>query len=309
MASIHQVNHPGSELKIVYNNRQRHIDDYHFVNDSSTRGVRLWNRSIINGKNNSHKRKFIEFNGKYISDLNNLAEKESLLKFWGEQEGYSEFELLNKTKGVNYWDSPYAVHKPFFSYPNGEQNTDPFIFGDEFYYAVCKKDKLKNLQIGDIVLFGSEFGSKGTTKFYLDTLFVIKDKISTDFSNFNEIYIESTLKRLDISGICPKVKSVHRGLKFQHIKKNSNSIFSFVPCKLSNKNNISFGRPIIDTSKYGDYLRKPGAKTGIKSSTIESNETIENLWNKIAKEVLSQGFYLGTHFDNLPILNSLPNQI
>lgn len=307
MASIHQVNHPGRELQISYNERKKHIDDYYFLQNSCKQGVRLWNRSKINEKNNSHKRKFFEHKGKYISDLNNLQEQESLLRFWGEYEGYSEFELLNNTSNnAQYWDKPCAVHKPFFNNNSNTQNTDPYIFGDEFYYAVCKKDKLKNLQSGDIVLFGSEFGKRDSAKFYLDTVFVIKDEIKTDFSLFDNIYIESTLKKLETQGSCPKVKSVHRGIKFEDKNKSNNSIFSFVPCKVSNKNNTSFGRPIIDTTKYGDYLKKPGAYTGSKSKSVEENKLIENLWKDITKEVLSQGFYLGTKFDQITTFNTLP---
>ncbi len=305
MASIHQVNHPGSELKISYKSRQRHKADYYFLQNSSKKGVRLWNRSKINGKDNPHKRKFIEFNGNYISDLQNLQEKADVLRFWGEYEGFSEFELLNISSDIEYWNNPYAVHRPFFYYYNGEQNTDPYVFGNEFYYAVCKKENLRDLQIGDLVLFGSEFGKRDSAKFHLDTLFIIKDEIKIDLSKFDHIYVESTLKRLDTQGCCPKVKSVHRGLKFTDVKNRSNPIFSFVPCKPANAGNISFGRPIIDTKKYGDLLRVPGAYTGYKSSKLV-NETVENLWNKIATDILNQGYYLGTHFENLNHFNVLP---
>jgi hypothetical protein len=306
MASIHQVNHPGRELKISFKNKQKHEEDYFFYQGSSEKGLRLWNRSKIKDKNNPHMRKFIEFKGRYISDLNNLHENEGLLRFWGEYEGYSEFELLKHNENAKYWDNACAIHRPFFNNKTGEQNTDPYIFGEEFYYAICKKPNLKNIQIGDLILFGSEFGERGCVKFYLDTLLVIKEKINIDFLKFDEIYTESTLKRLDTQGSDPKIKYIHTALKYQNEIKINQSIFSFVPCKISNEHNISFGRPIIDTTKYGDYLRKPGTRTGCKSKEIIGSDSIVELWKKIALEVLNQGFYLGTHFDNLEKINTLP---
>jgi hypothetical protein len=311
MASIHHVNHPGKEIIISYYNRNTHRNDYYFLQNSITKGIRLWNsgEKVCNNKedcDSSHKRKFIEFNGKYISDLNKLNEKEALLRFWGEYEGYSEFELLNKQVNVPNYNNPCAVHKPFFHNINMGQNTDPFIFGDKFYYTICKKVNLTNIQTGDLILFGSEFGKNGSVKFYLDTLFIVKDEINVNTGVFDEIYIESTLNRLYNINEEIIERPVHTGLKFQDVNKKSNPVFSFVPCMLSNHQNIGFGRPWIDTTKYNDYLKKPGARTGVKSSEIKSKDTIECFWKQIAEEVLNQGFLLGTHFDNLPIFKTLP---
>lgn len=65
MPSIHQVNHPGREQNISYRSRKNHEDDYEFYKDSTTQGIRFWNRCKIIGRSNSHKRKFMEVKGKY----------------------------------------------------------------------------------------------------------------------------------------------------------------------------------------------------------------------------------------------------
>jgi len=303
MSSIHQVNHPGKELKIFYRSRNRNDLNYYFLQDSSTKGIRLWNRCSINGKSNSHKRKFIEINGKFVYDLNNPIETSGLVRFWGEYEGYSGFELVNNKKtNQPYWDVPCAIHRPFFCDRNiNDQNTDPFVFGKEFYYAICKKNDLKNLSVGDIILFGFEFGNKGNVQFYLDTLFIVKATLPSILNNtFDMIYQESTLKRIGILKYKNGTMPIHTGVKFTDNQK----CFSFFPCKPVDKQNSTFGRPIINTEDL--RLQKPGARTGSKSRALRPNESIQLIWSKIVNEVLSQGFCLGTHADNISIHNSLP---
>ena len=301
MASIHQVNHPGQELNITYKSHKEHSYDYYFFQNSTTKGIRLWNRCFINNKPNSHKRKFIEFKGEYVDSIQNPTEKQGLLRFWGEYEGHSEFELLTPLLNVPYWNNPIAVHRPFFCNQNvNDQNTDPFIFGDNFYYAICKKSNLKKICNGDIILFGSEFGQKGKVKFYLDTLFVVKDSQPSILSNnYDLIYKESTLKRIGISNCTNGTLPIHIGSKFVH----RCNIYSFFPAKVAVNNN-GFGRPIIDTEGLG--LQKPGARTGSKSKQLATEESIVDIWNNIGEEVIKKGFVLGTHADQLTILNQLP---
>jgi hypothetical protein len=291
MPSIHQVNHPGKELHINYRSRKKNSLHYYFFPDSNQQGVRLWNKCTVKNKPNSHKRKFIEHGGKYIRDVSKPIEKSGLLRFWGEYEGFSRFELLSSQKNTPYWNNPSAIHFPFF-FKDGidEQNTDPYVFGDNLYYATCKKSFLKNIKANDLIAFGSEFGKRGFEKFYLDTLFIVQDELPSiaDASIFDEVYIESTLRRIgvteNISGNLP----VHVGRKFS--VRNTHT-FSFFPAKVSNA--TGFGRPVLDTARYG--LKIPGARTGTKSRVLRNDESIDDIWNDIALEVVSQGFVLGTH--------------
>ncbi|NLD49199.1 MAG: hypothetical protein GX660_18720 [Clostridiaceae bacterium] len=295
MASIHQANHPGQEMKISYRIRNKHLQDFYFYENPKNKGVRLWNRCNSKGKPQGHKRKFIEIKGSYIEDIVYPKEEKGLLRFWGEYEGHSEFELLQPLINEPYWNSPCAVHRPFFCKQNiNDQNTDPYIFGNNLYYAICKKGKLINLEIGDLILFGSEFGSKDSAKFYLDTLFVIENEIPSIInSSFDEIFIESTLKRIGLSNCTNGTMPIHIGKKFCC----DNNIFSFFPAKVSNNEKSGFGRPVIDTVNLG--LLKPGARTGAKSKRLENNENIFDIWKNIAQSVVNQGFVLGIHTENL----------
>jgi hypothetical protein len=300
MPSIHQVNHPGREQNISYKVRNNHTNDYKFYDDSTTQGIRYWNRMKVNGKNNSHKRKFMEVDGKYVEGLNSRKEKLGTLRFWGEYEGHSQFELIKIHKRTKYWNEPYAVHIPFFCDKNiNDQNTDPFIFGDYFYYSVCKKKKLKNLQAGDIVIFGSEFGKKNRVQFYLDTVLVIDNHNPTIESNEikDKIFLESTINRLGKEDCSNGFRTIHIGQKFE-----GNEIFSFFPAKPSN--GTYFGRPILNTEKL--KFQTPGARTGCFSRELKGNESIQSIWEQIVNSVIEQGFVLGTHANKLVVKKLLP---
>jgi hypothetical protein len=298
MASIHQVNHPGKEFEISHTSKKQSSQDSYFFNGSTVKGIRLWNR-------NDHYRKFIEINGIYVDSINNAVPKKALLRFWGEYEGHTEFELLNPINNDPYWNNPKAVHRPFYCNQNiNNQNTDPFLFGDNFYYAICKKANLKDLCSGDIVLFGSEFGGKLNVKFYLDTLFIIKNSQPSilDDNLYDLDYQESTLKRIGISNCTNGTLPIHTGVCFSDSKK----CFSFFPCNSQNSVDNSFGRPIIDTVSLG--LRTPGARTGSKSRLLTTEEDINILWKNIAESVLKQGFSLGVKTESLTKLTHLPCQ-
>lgn len=299
MPIVHQVNHPGSELKINFKASQKHESLYRFFEGNKTEGIRFWNHGTINGRPNSHKRKFIEHYGKYLTTPDGKAENPGLLRFWGEYEGHSQFELLNKDNLHPYWDHPRAVHRPFF-YSQGinEQNTDPYLFGENFYFAVCKKQRLLPISPGDIVIFGSEFGPKGDVKFYLDTLFVIDQSQKPKLELYPTNYQESTLKRLGITDCSKSEISIDVGKKFT----KDAGYFSFFPAK-PREGNDGFGRPIIDTVSIG--LQKPGARTGAKSLGPLPMEEVYLIWDKIAHSVCDQGFVLGTHLEDLETRNTL----
>lgn len=286
MASIHQVNHPGKEPLL---NKKNPVD-YCFC-ASGNKGVFSWNRS-----SNGHYRKFMEHKGRYVNSINGNSESTGLLRFWGEYEGFSEFELLNNPNRVPYYNNPYAVHRPIFStmYIN-DQNTDPYLFGEEFYYAICGKSGLKKIKIGDIILFGTEFGPTGSVEFHLDTLLVVDRVQPSNLSNlYDHKYQESTLKRIGISNKTNGTLPIHVGRKF----KNGCNMFSFFPAKTVDDDcfNKGFGRPIIKAGTHG--IKKPGSRTGVKSTSM-STEEIQGVWRDIAEQVLKQGFVLGTHLDDL----------
>ena len=116
MSSIDKVNHPGQELEIKYPSRNKHSDKYYFFPESKNQGLRLLNKTSQNSKANIHKRKFNEKQGKYLTSMSSENGEVGILRFLGEYEGHSEFEIQAKIENSPYWDNPYIVHKAFFSH-------------------------------------------------------------------------------------------------------------------------------------------------------------------------------------------------
>lgn len=152
-----QLNHPCSEKSFV-------IGKGYSRNGGKI--IREWNNDILPKNKRPHYRKFILNEGEYIYNLNSIPQKGDLL-FWGEWEGHSIFNPINMGKGI-----PNGIHYPYHSIVNrGHQNTDPYIFGDYFKYAICNQTGIMySLDPESLILFGT------TTDcgFILDTVFVVK---------------------------------------------------------------------------------------------------------------------------------------
>ncbi|OZM56458.1 hypothetical protein CIB95_11830 [Lottiidibacillus patelloidae] len=157
-----------------------------------------WNKS-------PHKRKFMRSKGRYIE---NGEVKEDLLQFWGEWE--AQAFLIEQLSRSNTSEPEY-LYEPYYSLPDsyeGLQNTDPFVFGENFYYTCCRQYKkykgkfrstsVRHLAPGSIILFGS----RKNNDFILDTVFVVgenftdynsKNIVSDIKANVSQTYFETTI--------------------------------------------------------------------------------------------------------------------
>lgn len=158
---------------------------------------------------NDHKRKFIKNSGEYITGKDDCEIKRAELTFWGEWEAQSK--VLKKMDGS---EGPNYLHEPFYEKPShykGKQNTDPFVFGENFYYTCCRQyrrasngrlcpTKLTKLEFGSLILFGS----KVKNQFVLDTVFVVdRDPIQHNADTIEEVveelpqtYVDATMAAL-----------------------------------------------------------------------------------------------------------------
>lgn len=302
---IIQFSHNGKQLNI---SQRTNLNNkaFHFDENSKTSGYRYWNNE------NTHKRKFINQTGWYLENVGdsfNPVPKKGSLYFWGEWEPQSKFKLT----GNSFYNSniPHAIHQPIFSKRGmGSHNTDPFVFGENFYYTNCKQKEIGkgrmmlHLEPNSIILFGSEIGR---SKFVIDTVFVVKSSVSVqDYSSQSNGYPD-LLKYATIEspiGLAAWNK-VYTG-KMHNInsefKEDSEEIFSFVPCKLD-YSKIGFERPVIDKDKF--KLQKPGAgtvlgKVDYHKGIAENNEN--NYWMDLIAELAKQGFSLGIKLE-MPMSN------
>jgi hypothetical protein len=275
-----QLNHPGEQKPFIIGS-----------------GYQSFNNLIIREWNNDpkHYRKFIKNSGDYLQNLNSKPQKNSLL-FWGEWEGNSEFTPF--AGGIGF---PNGTHVPFHSILiRGIQNTDPYVFGKYFKYAICSQTGLMcNLLADSLILFG-------TTKdigFELDTVFVVRNHESAqnvylnNASNYTLIYREETLEQLGQTYLGPNPSlnnKIHRGQTWWENK----DYFSFVPCKVDN--GLSFKKVVLQIPPMGKQ------KVGHPYHHFDNINHIQ-LWKLIVKEVLKQGFYLGIRFNEPQINNAILN--
>lgn len=265
---------------------------------ASKNQIECGNKLIMPWNCSEHKRKFLLSKGSYVDSNSNLHQNETIA-FWGEWEQPSEFIELNNT------NSPCFIHTPICpendvtkhlktnnkidsafmqkyrqnnSFYNGKQNTDPYVFGDRFYYSCCKQSisMMKNLDPGDVVIFYSTTG-KGVLKAYVDTVFVIGGRIEingqreysyADIDNLNELMSKCTIQYFTGAilpivfgnkGSLPKytqntIKNVlYYGATFDNpIYVNGEKMYSFFPCKrITSKdmqclaNYQGFERPLV----------------------------------------------------------------
>ncbi len=278
-----QLNHPG---------RQKPFKVGKGYKKEGSKIIREWNSDV-------HYRKFIQHHGYYLNDLQDLKPKKQELYFWGEWEGNSYFNPFPK---ADFKKLPNGVHTLFHStLIKGDQNTDPFIYGDDFKYCVCKQDgQLTRLEIDDLVLFGTVVPS--LNKFYIDTVFVVKSHIlsstvqETAGANHSQVYKEATLEQLHEY---LKTPITTNNFRIYHSKMwwDDNAYFSFVPCKIDLETN-GFERLFIELSNNTFRLsRNPTGISFLKDCKLSS----QDLWKEIVNECTKQGFKLGVRFDE-PII-------
>jgi hypothetical protein len=285
-----QLNHPGGQKPFKLGRGYRQIGN---------RIIREWSND------NVHFRKFIQNYGLYVNGLNDLIPKQDDLYLWGEWEGNSFF---NPFPRADFRIFPNGLHQPFQSnLIRGSQNTDPYIFGDNFKYCICKqKGQLTTLVLDDLILFGTVLPK--LDKFYIDTVFVIKDHNPssnvqiTSGSLYSQVYKEETLEQLNEY---LKTPTFTNNNKVYHSKTwwEDNDYFSFVPCKLI-YDNIGFERLYIELSNQIFQLSiNPTGKSFLKRCTLSS----QDLWKEIVRISLEQGFKLGVKFDEPTYNNILDN--
>lgn len=286
-----QLNHPGRQKKFKLGN------GYIKVNNHI---IRVWNSGDI------HYRKFIKNKGYFVSEPNDIKPNQADLYFWGEWEGNSFFYPYPKTDSKIF---PNGLHIPFHSTTiRGLQNTDPYIYGEDFKYCVCKqRGQLCTLILNDLILFGTTVPS--IKKFYIDTVFVVKDnETSSNIQankalNYTQIYREQTLEQLNEY---LKEETLKNNNKVYHSKTwwNSNTYFSFVPCK-TKLEAAGFERFYLNLNN-GDFQlsSNPTGISFLKRCSLSSKE----LWIKIVEQAMDQGFKLGIRFEE-PKLNELLNHI
>jgi hypothetical protein len=259
-----------------------------------------------------HKRKFMVSRGRYVwrgskrATADRWEEKSGELAFWGEWEPQSEVICrIARPKPHN----PRYVYRPFYVMPRSYrslQNTDPFVFGG-FFYGNClqhregRPTQLCCLENGSVILFGSCLSSK----FVLDTLFVVRDSISYDCASYRSklkrcvprAYMDVALNPLCQSGCghgegcsldkCESYR-LYRGVTYKD-RRRFGGMFSFFPSMRRGERCEGFKRPVINLRG----LINGSLRQGFRLNRQADRAKVARLWQSVVDKVLGDGLCLG----------------
>lgn len=261
-----------------------------------------------------HRRKFIKNIGKYLTNVQGEVVKEELM-CWCEWEQPSYFEPIKysntEKQEVGF---PKYIHTKLEAIESEElrENTDPYIFGDKFYYCVCKQS-IKNgsprvtqkLDKGSVILFGSHKDGE----FVLDTVFVINGYTEYEPNMIHKFLEEGRVSNTYYqAGLVPvrtyasiegtnNDYTLYTGATYDNpVEVEGSKMYSFFPCK-PYKEGKGFKKPVI---RFGKDVtdRLGGLKFNSKlTQNISTTEITEDdamyLWQEVVKQVVAQGLCLG----------------
>ena len=266
-----------------------------------------WNKTRRNNRPNNHKRKFMQFPGKWTASDDSPHRGE--LWAWGEWEPESRLiRELDQPRGnrdyPGYLWQPYYVLKHDY---RGLHNTDPFIFGDCVLYSNCgqvapSKRGLKHLDEGSVIAFGSgKKGVGGEWRWWLDTVFVVANsdlypasgacRVLKDWtSDVFGIVTGGPLAGNHEAGCAADVRlRLYRGATPDD---PVDGMFSFFPARPAG-GGAGFPRPVIDLPSEYFNPRNIQAPKGI--SRRRTPAELRSIWADLVAQVRQAGLVLGTH--------------
>ena len=259
--------------------------------DSGT--IRTWNAD-------PHLRKFVKSPGKYMTAIDGQA-KDGDITFWVEWEPSSiavkKYEAPVK-EGPKYLFVPWLEEFP--ADLANSQTTDPWVFGDKFYYSFCLQNTskgptgLRYLAKGTVILFGSCIGQE---KFVVDTVFVVADYVDYNDRNYEEKLKGVVPPEYLPMAVYPVYKDPARGDDEGDFRlyigatydKPYNGMFSYVPSQPYTEEGKGFPRPAVAIP---DIITN-NLSRGKRFNEQKSMEDTVRLWNEATAQMLKQGAVLG----------------
>jgi hypothetical protein len=263
-------------------------------------GEHVPDRDGLKGWNSGpHRRKFLTAPGRYLEAG---AMRSDELVFWGEWEPQSR---VIRTYHDPMPGGPRFLFEPYYTPPaswlSAPQNTDPFVFGDQFHYTGCLQHtkrgatQLRYLDRGSIILFGS---CRARRDFVIDTVFVVDRWIDHGRANQQSPEVRgavsSTYREVTLdpwyAGDVPAERS-HRLYFGATPETPVDGMFSFFPCLTAHAAEQGFARPAIRVDRrITQHLLQ-----GKKLTTLDDPEGARELWAEVARQVEQQGLQLGVH--------------
>ena len=271
-----------------------------------------WNPFKRNGRDNPHRRKFLEFDGEWI-DSDGRCHSDTLWA-WGEWEAESSARVLSRSKGdrhyPRYLGEPYWISRESHV---GLHNTDPFIFGDRILYSNCgqgarNKRALKHLAPGSVIAFGSGKKDCGQPMWVLDTVLVVRDSFWYDPLDPAQA-LESKVSKtfLGVTGgplsADPKLRD-NPNERCRRLYRGATprdpvcGMYSFFPA-MREGDDRGFARPSIELDAgYFTPANTQSPKGGKRR--IDSDAVLQQLWQSLVGQVRSSGLVIGTRAESPP---------
>lgn len=252
-----------------------------------------------------HERNFIFADGEYVDTNGNLESGE--LTFWGEWDNEAGIKTVYNNVQNEF---PHALITPIVP-KHQPVNTDPFVFGDCFKYFCCQQNRgkrLRNLDEGDIILFGSHLNKK----FVIDTVFVVAKAIQYTYTSSGLSKVQKVLSQEDYelfyksslsfnrSSCKPKTKGCSSKKVYDTVRtfyigatyKNPiDGMYSFSPSQLESVCN-KHGFKRVSLQDFGIGI-SDGLTQGHK---IIVRKKTKKVWNSIVARTQNAGCVLGVRF-------------
>ena len=185
------------------------------------------------------------------------------------------------------------------------QNTDPFVFGDTFYYTCCQRKRLFGPEKGDIILFGSCKNGK----VLIDTVFVVdnpKLEVDDEFKKRNPIFYETVIipmKNREGCGCADNAGTVNNVVTGAMYYKGDYP-YSFIPFKKSDGKSYHERLEIRkqDYEKYFSGFKIRFNNQGIGYVKTDDKNDVNKFWHTLKEYCEKEGYCLGVHI-------SLPTEV
>jgi hypothetical protein len=200
---------------------------------------------------------------------------------------------------------PTVLHEPYWETPppGYRQNTDPWVFGDQFIYSNCKQHplpSLRDLPVGSLVLFGSA----RQPDFVLDTVFVVAGRLGTfrPSDPRPDLAVDEAFATCTIGSVatgdakCASTRfTVYRGATFAE---PVDGTFSFTPSVFRAAGN-RFARPPIDLP---GIVNPRSAQSPKGAGDRRPHREVIGAWRSVVEQVHAAGLELGVRFATPPRL-------
>jgi hypothetical protein len=321
MPKVVILNHPFPE---------REIEDFLIEDGNINKGTISWIKEGPKYNKVEHARKYLVTKGNYINKDEELVEDVEL-GFWGEWEASSKFTRNSNDEVFEpkYFHYPVKLDKKENNYCI---NTDPCVFGNNFIYSNCKQNrkgavdgKIKNLESGDIVIFGGFKKKNNKLVLLIDTVLVVKH-MAQDFKNHSTVskkFTDINIYRND-SDVKVEIPSWYNNLTSSTLSKDfsytlylganyedkfNDKLYSFFPCKPYEGNDdtgfnriesipVELDHPIfVDNGIHLklDMKRAFNYKVITSGNNEFTEEQMHKIWDDIRKYIFDQGLQLGVY--------------